>query len=87
MNRTNGKFEVPVAPLREAFLRSDVTASELARRLGWVRPDSSRVGRQLGLLQSCDGRTRQPYIRETTTYERALEICAALGIDPVDVDL
>jgi hypothetical protein len=39
------------------------------------------------LLQSCDGRTRQPYIRETTTYERALEICAALGIDPVDVDL
>jgi len=87
MSRVTGKFEVPVAPLREAFLRSDVSAGELARRLGWTRPDSMRVARQLGLLQSHDGRSRQPYIRETTSYERAVEICLALNIDPADVGL
>jgi len=86
MNRINGKFEVPVAPLRQALLDSGVTTSELARRLGWVRPDTVRVARQLGILPNIDG-TGRSYTRETTSYERALEICEALGIDPVDVDL
>jgi len=86
MNRVNGQFEVPVAPLRKALLESGVSTSELARRLGWVRPDSSRVARQLGILSNVDS-TGRSYVRETTSYERALEICEALGIDPVDVDL
>jgi len=87
MNRVNGKFEVPVGPLREAFLTSGISAAELARRLGWTRPDTVRVARQLGLRHNHHGHGSRPYLRETTSHERALEILEALGIDPVDADL
>jgi len=86
-NRTRGQFEVPLEPLRDAFLRSGVSASELARRLGWVRPDSERVRRSLGLKLDQNSRGYPPRLRETTSYERALAIADALGIDPSDVDL
>jgi hypothetical protein len=80
-----GYREIPVAPLRDAFQRSGVTASELARRLGWYRrtPDGERVKRQLGLYFVDNGRGKA--MRETTTLERALEIVRALGLDPADV--
>ena len=87
MNRTRGQFEVPVAPIAEAFARSGVTASELARRLGWVRPDTTRVRRQLGQLPDFNGRGYPITPRETMSYTRALEIAEALGIDPVDLNL
>jgi len=79
--------EVPIAPLREAFLRSDTSVQELARRLGWMRPDGYRVQRQLGIRPGSNGHGYPARERETMSYERALEICEALGIDPVDVDL
>jgi len=86
-NRTRGQFEVPVEPLRRAFEESGLTAYELAIRLGWVQPDTSRVRRALGLRNDHNGRGTVPRLRQTTSYERAAEIAHALGIDPVDVGL
>ena len=78
--------EVPVDGLREAFERSGLTSGELARRLGWTKPDGYRVYRQLGLTAHHTHRGRVEY-RQTMSYRRALEIAQALGVDPVDVGL
>jgi hypothetical protein len=69
--------QVPVAPLREAFLRSGLTATEVARAAGWVRhqADCARVARSLGLRGS----------QEFVTYANALVLADAIGVDPVDV--
>lgn len=80
--------EVPVQPLQEAFRRSGLTAAELARRLGWYRPDSVRVARQLGLISNGGrGHGSRPDMRKTMSRAKALEILDALGLDPVDVDI
>src|SRR4051812_28234305 len=50
--------KVPVAPLREAFLASPLTAADVARELGWWAgkdADVSRVRRTLGLLDDVNG--------------------------------
>jgi hypothetical protein len=70
---------VPVGRLREAFEASDVSASELARRLGWFKPDSGRVRRALFGLPSRPG----GFVRAET----AGALAEALGLDPVDVGL
>ena len=77
--------EVPVDGLREAFERSGLTSGELARRLGWTKPDGYRVYRQLGLTPH-HSRGHVEF-RQTMSYDRALEIANALGVDPVDVGL
>jgi hypothetical protein len=82
----HGHDRVPVAPLREAFLRSGVTAYELARRLGWTKPDPDRVEKQLGLRRDTNGHGSSTTLRGTTSQARALEIIRALDIDPVDVE-
>lgn len=64
---------VPNAPLREAFLRSEMTASDVCRAIGWVRTcqrrgrrtlqtsgQTSRLKRALGLASSWHNR---PYGR------------------------
>lgn len=66
---------VPVRPLRDAFLRDcargELTAREVARRLGWYwpldsgRPDSARVLRRLGLIE-------EPSERRDSAAKRAL---------------
>jgi hypothetical protein len=82
----SGHADIPVGPLRDAFLRSGVSASELARRLGWTRPDSLRVHRQLGVTIDRNGHGSPVRHRETMSTARAYEILDALGIDPLDVE-
>lgn len=83
--------EVPIAPLREAFKRSGLTAAEVARVLDWYdhrsRPDSHRVQRAFGIAPSGMGHGYAPKRIRSTTYERALMLADAIGIDPVDLDL
>ena len=76
---------VPVAPLREAFHRSGLSLYEVAVRLGWTRPDGQRVGRALGLHARMNRgrRCRQNRV----DYRTAAQLCEAIGVDPVDVDL
>ena len=86
-------MRVEVAPLREAFLvrraEEGLTPGEVARRMGWyhvgtgrgagqVRADSQRVRRQLGLAQHSGD------VRQYTAYARAVQLCCAIGADPLE---
>lgn len=89
---SNGaRFEIPVAPLREAFERSGLTAAEVARVLDWRDPrgriDGRRVKRALGIVPVAMGRGYGPKCVRSTSYERALKLADAIGVDPVDVGL
>jgi hypothetical protein len=95
--------EVDLRPLREAFLASRLSADEVARRLGWMRfprrrrggkvygpheeADGSRVKRALGLRAHKSGQGSMPQLRQSCSYEMALKLAEAIGVDPVDVGL
>lgn len=68
----------------------DLSLAELAVRLGWLttdrktkakKPDSSRVGRTLGLVAE-NGK-----FRDNVNNDNAILLCRALHIDPIDVGL
>jgi hypothetical protein len=73
--------EYDLRPFREAFERSGLSITEVARRLDWTCPDQDRAGRTLGLHRD-HGKYRQRLCHHT-----ALALCKALDIDPVDVGL
>jgi hypothetical protein len=72
--RSRWANEVENAPLREAFLKSGLSFSELARRLD---VDSSWPPRALGLRPTGAGRT-QHWVR----LETAARLIRAMGLDP-----
>ncbi len=82
-SRRQAPVKVPNAPLREAFLASGMTRSEVCERLGWLctRPnggldaDSSRLARVLGL------RMVGAEYRDTVYLAVAAKIAEALGMD------
>lgn len=83
--------KVPNAPLREAFLSSPFTASDVARELGWQNGrsfDSSRVRRTLGITvdTSIDryGNLRRSY-RTMVDIELVEQIAYAIGVMPWEV--
>ncbi|MCP9491552.1 MAG: hypothetical protein MSC31_17005 [Solirubrobacteraceae bacterium MAG38_C4-C5] len=71
--------------------RSDqpLTASLAAERIGYFldgRPDTTRLRRRLGVADQDDkagGQRRQ----RAVSYDTALTLCTALGVDPVEVGL
>lgn len=73
--------------LREAFLRSDMSAAAVATCCGWVKPggrgDGTHVLRLLGVKSYSSGR----YVcqRRTLSYDDAVLVTRALGLDPVEV--
>jgi hypothetical protein len=86
---------VDVAPLREAFLASGISISEVSRRLGWTcrrsdRPghkaDTARLKRALGMQRErvC---VRGGYLNRRIGYDLAARIADAIDVDPVDVGL
>jgi hypothetical protein len=85
-------------PFREAYERSGLSLSEVARRMGWMRSvsrrpqdrvgDSSRVGRVLGLRRETPStRNGGGAYRKYVRYSTAEALCRALDLDPLDVDL
>jgi len=81
---------VNVVRLRDAFLHSGLTASEVCHRLGWLckgdtAADTSRLTRALGLAEH-QGRGRS-YRAQRISVERAALICRALNVDPWEVGL
>jgi hypothetical protein len=83
------RTDVPVEPLRDAFLRSGLSAAEVCRWLEWYRPDggpdTSRFRRALGLLpNSSHGRSRRA---RRIGVDRATLIADALSIDPWEVGI
>lgn len=81
---------VPVALIREAFQRSGLTLSELAKEAGLMsrdgnrmKPDTSRVARMLGLTFQQSG-TGHCYVASFIRHDTAAKIVRAMGLDPVD---
>jgi hypothetical protein len=81
--------DVDVTPLRDAFLRSEVSLAELCRWLEWLKPngtpDTSRLGRRLGLLPSTSHGQRQ--VSKRIGIDTAALIADALSIDPWEVGI
>ena len=81
--RTGG---IPVDRMRHAWEVSEVSLSELARRLGYMRsngkPDTSPVRRSLGM--HAEYKNGRKYYQQTVSYEKAADIIIALGLDPID---
>jgi hypothetical protein len=87
---------VPVAPVREAFEASGVSAYEIALRLEWFEyrdkyttpcPDSHRVRRVLGLAKYPPGRGYPPRARTYMAACTAAAILGAIGVIPAEVGL
>lgn len=73
---------VPVEVLQRALEDSGLSVCEVARRMGWVSPNSARVSRALGLTE---GRGRSLQVK--TRYKRAVELLEAMDQDPTDYGL
>lgn len=73
---------------KELQQKEDLSLAEIASRIGWEtrdkktgesKPDSSRVGRTLGLVSENGSK------RQHVSYENAVLLCKALHIDYQDV--
>ena len=84
---------IDVEPIAQAVLQSGLTWSQICRNLEWVRdsgrPDTSRLRRRLGLLDSVSCKKGKVYRgrQKTMGYELAAKIVRAAGVDPVDAGL
>jgi hypothetical protein len=78
--------QVDVGPLRDAFERSGMSTTELAARLGWVKPDSNRVTKALGITPYHLGNGHKG-LRGHIGHRMATELARAMDVDPVDVGL
>lgn len=78
--------KVPNDKLRAAFVASGLSASEVARRVGWWAgsADGARVKRALGLLPTTNGRGRRQ-IRRLIDAEMAGMLAEAIGVEPWEV--
>lgn len=83
---------VPNKPLREAFLSSGITATELAWRLGYIRHrgrwvgDEAPVRRALGIhAHSTHGYPKR--LQEHMGEKLALRYAEALNLDPHELGL
>jgi hypothetical protein len=81
--------DIDVALLRDAFLRSGLTAAEVCRWLQWHRrdggPDTSRLRRRLGLLPSTSHGQR--HVSKRIGIDTAALIADALSVDPWEVGI
>lgn len=90
----NGHEYVPIEPLRDRFLRmvenGEISATELASRLGWIRtdtntPDSTRVRRALGLKTTLTrGGSTERKVQTQVRYETAVLLAQGLHMDPFE---
>lgn len=64
----------------------ELSWSEIARRLGHMRPETCRVRRMLGVQVSRNG-CNNPYYNSTVDYDLATEIARAADLDPLEVGL
>lgn len=71
--------------LREAILATGVSMSDIARNAGWMKPAPERVRKALGLQCYYEGKDRKT--QRYLSYDNALTIARAAGLDPVDVGL
>jgi hypothetical protein len=85
------RAEIPLTDLRAAFGRSSMSLSAVARAAGY---DQAYVARMLAdrvtyyyRTLSNGERRRYRIQRHSVTYETAVRLARAMGLDPVDVGL
>jgi hypothetical protein len=76
---------IPNEGLRRAVQESDMSLSAIARELGWMTPDTSRVSRALGISKG--ERRRVSEYTSSIDEELAEKIRQMIGADPIDVGL
>ncbi len=85
-------LKVANKPLREAFLASNLTAADVARRMGWDcghGADTSRVRRKLGILpETATGRNERygPRHSHHIDVEHAEALGEILGVAPWELE-
>jgi hypothetical protein len=92
-----GQSEIDITALRDAFKASGKTAADVARGMGWTckisprgKParrvaDGPRALRAMGCKPYHD--RNGPRTKRTCSYEMAVRLAEAIGVDPVDVGL
>lgn len=86
MRGTNSD-NIPCTTIQKALDDAGISVNELARRMNWYRPpvpNVDRVRRALGRKPANGSRKK---IQQTVTYERALELIVAMGLEPADYGL
>lgn len=87
--------EIDVEMLKRAFKDSEMSQKQVARELGWVRKDrdegdASRFARAIGLRTYQQKLVTGEMVSRrisTTSYERAVKIVTAMGLEPTDYGL
>lgn len=80
---SNQTGDVPVGPILAAFLRSGMTRGQLARKMGWLRADNTRAGKELGLVAKNHG-SKGSWAKKFLTYDLAVRLVEAIGADPYE---
>lgn len=88
-------YEIPAELAQQMIARSDLSLSEVARRMGFTRKgrryktmpegDTAKLKRFVGLLPERKG----IYVshKSAVTYDQAAQVCRAVDADPVDYGL
>jgi DNA-binding Lrp family transcriptional regulator len=88
--RRANRHRFPVGPLREAFERSGKSTSDVARGMGWFKPNGDtqegNVTAVLG-LRAVPTRKGCRYVRKTVDIDTAERLAKAIGVDPWEVGL
>ena len=87
---------VPVGPIAEAVIQSDLNFSQVAMQCGWTRKkgrnsdlivgDATRLKRRLGLA-SYTSHGKSGRVQQYISYDNAAVIAKAIQADPVDLGL
>lgn len=79
-----GTGGVPVAVMQDAIERTGMSLPDIARALDWTttKPDTCRLKRTLGLRRRACRTKSAPVYSEYVSYDVAVRICDAAGIDP-----
>jgi transcriptional regulator with XRE-family HTH domain len=89
-SRRANRERVPVDRLRDAFLVSDRSTSDVARGMGWFKgngkANEGSVTAALG-LRAVPTRKGCRYVRKTVDIDTAERLAKAIGVDPWEVGL
>lgn len=85
-NQHTADGAIGVEVVQQALADSGITISELARRMGWVhtRPNLTKTNRALGRSKASG--SHEGAIK-SVSYERAIALIEAMGLEPVDYGL
>lgn len=79
--------EIDLAPIREAFARSGLSASWVAKQAGMDSSHVCRLLREVPVTCVKRGKKYGPYPYRTCTYETAAKLAPFLPVDPYELGI